>query len=66
MLSVNRKTMQHSWRTSDSTKSAIEGCEFDQRMEDQERKRGFYCYVEITPNIWYHNLKQSTGKYVCV
>ena len=33
MLSVNRKTMQHSWRTSDSTKSAIEGCAFDQRME---------------------------------
>ena len=45
-------------------KSAIEGSAFDQRMEyleDQERKRGLYCYVEITPNIWYHNLKQSTG-----
>ena len=56
--------MQHSWRTSDSTNLAMEGCAFDQRMEyleDHERNRGLYCYVKITPKIWYHNLKQSTG-----
>ena len=41
-----------------------EGYAFDQRMEyleDQERNRGLYCYVEITPNIWYHNLNSLPG-----
>ena len=43
-VQVETQTMHHSWRTSISRNSAIEGCVFHQRMEyldDYQRNRGF-------------------------